>query len=92
MDPAVTCTVVLVILVLFVTDRIDPDIVAVMDVIVLRFKPDNIAVKYQRFTASQMKIVQLAAFDQEIAETDLIGGKYLLVQRGKKNYFLIIAK
>ena len=35
---------------------------------------------------------KLTAFDQEIAESDLIAGKYLLVQRGKKNYFLVIAK
>ena len=35
---------------------------------------------------------KLAAFDQEITEADLIDGKYLLVQRGKKNYFLIIVK
>ena len=35
---------------------------------------------------------KLTAFDQVIAESDLLGGKYLLVQRGKKNYFLIIAK
>ena len=35
---------------------------------------------------------KLAAFDQEITADDLIDGKYLLVQRGKKNYFLIIVK
>ena len=35
---------------------------------------------------------KLAAFDQLIEEADLIGGKYLLVQRGKKNYFLITVK
>jgi tyrosyl-tRNA synthetase len=35
---------------------------------------------------------KLAAFDQLIEEADLIGGKYLLVQRGKKNYFLLIAE
>ena len=35
---------------------------------------------------------KLAAFDQEITTADLLDGKYLLVQRGKKNYFLIIAK
>ena len=35
---------------------------------------------------------KLAAFDQEINSDDLIDGKYLLVQRGKKNYFLIIVK
>ena len=26
-----------------------------------------------------------------IAESDLIDGKYLLVQKGKKNYYLVIA-
>ena len=31
----------------------------------------------------------VAAFDYEISAEDLIEGKYLLVQRGKKNYFLI---
>ncbi|MCL3780387.1 tyrosine--tRNA ligase [Prolixibacteraceae bacterium JC049] len=30
--------------------------------------------------------------EQNFATTDLIGEKYLLVQRGKKNYFLIIAE
>ena len=35
---------------------------------------------------------KLAAFDQEIKTEDLIDGKYLLVQRGKKNYFLITVK
>ena len=35
---------------------------------------------------------KLAAFDQEIKAEDLIDGKYLLVQRGKKNYFLITVK
>ena len=35
---------------------------------------------------------KLAAFDQVITEADLIDGKYLLVQRGKKNYFLITVK
>ena len=32
---------------------------------------------------------KLQAYDQEISADDLIDGKYLLVQRGKKNYFLI---
>ena len=31
----------------------------------------------------------LAQFDRPIEEADLIAGKYLLVQRGKKNYYLI---
>jgi len=35
---------------------------------------------------------KLAAFDQLIGTSDLLDGKYLLVQRGKKNYFLVIAK
>ena len=35
---------------------------------------------------------KLATFDREITADDLIDGKYILVQRGKKNYFLIIAK
>ena len=35
---------------------------------------------------------KLAAFDQVITADDLIDGKYLLVQKGKKNYFLIIVK
>jgi tyrosyl-tRNA synthetase len=29
---------------------------------------------------------------REIAESDLIDGKYLLVQKGKKNYYLVIAE
>ena len=35
---------------------------------------------------------KLTAFDRLVTTADLINGKYLLVQRGKKNYFLIIAK
>ena len=35
---------------------------------------------------------KLSAFDQVITEHDLIDGKYLLVQRGKKNYFLLTVK
>ena len=35
---------------------------------------------------------KLAAFDQVVTESDLLNGKYLLVQRGKKNYFLLLAK
>lgn len=35
---------------------------------------------------------KLAAFDREINADDLLDGKYLLVQRGKKNYYLIVAK
>lgn len=35
---------------------------------------------------------KLAAPDQEITAVDLLDGKYLLVQRGKKNYYLLIAK
>lgn len=35
---------------------------------------------------------KLTAFDQVITANDLIDGKYLLVQKGKKNYSLIIVK
>ena len=35
---------------------------------------------------------KLTAFDQMITTNDLLDGKYLLVQRGKKNYYLLIAK
>ena len=35
---------------------------------------------------------KLAAFDRPVSAEDLINGKYLLVQRGKKNYFLITVK
>ncbi|HCC87012.1 MAG TPA: ABC transporter permease, partial [Prevotella sp.] len=35
---------------------------------------------------------KLTAFDQEITSEDLIDGKYLLLQKGKKNYFLITVK
>lgn len=35
---------------------------------------------------------KLTAFDKAIISTDLIDGKYLLVQRGKKNYYLITVK
>lgn len=35
---------------------------------------------------------KLTAFDRVITASDLIDGRYLLVQRGKKNYYLIIVK
>lgn len=35
---------------------------------------------------------KVASFDQMVTEADLIDGKYLLVQQGKKKYFLLIAK
>jgi len=35
---------------------------------------------------------KLTAFDQVITTADLLDEKYLLVQRGKKNYYLVIAK
>ena len=35
---------------------------------------------------------KLATFDQMVTEADLLDGKYLLVQQGKKKYFLLIAK
>ena len=35
---------------------------------------------------------KLTAFDRVVTAEDLIDGKYLLVQRGKKNYYLLIVK
>lgn len=35
---------------------------------------------------------KLPAFDRKIEAADLIDGKYLLVQKGKKNYFLLTVK
>ena len=35
---------------------------------------------------------KLAAFDQTIDDSYLVAGKYLIVQKGKKNYFLVIAR
>ena len=35
---------------------------------------------------------KVASIDRTVNTSDLIDGKYLLVQKGKKNYFLIIAK
>ena len=35
---------------------------------------------------------KLTAFDRPVTAADLLGGKYLLVQQGKKKYFLLIAK
>ena len=35
---------------------------------------------------------KLTAFDRTITADDLIAGRYLVVQRGKKNYYLIIAR
>ena len=42
--------------------------------------------------AASLNKEKLAAFDQEITTADLLDEKYLLVQRGKKNYYLVIAK
>lgn len=35
---------------------------------------------------------KMTAFDQVVTTADLLNDKYLLVQRGKKNYYLVIAK
>ena len=35
---------------------------------------------------------KLETFDRIISADDLIDGKYLLVQRGKKNYYLLSVK
>lgn len=35
---------------------------------------------------------KLIIFDQEVTTADLLNDKYLLIKRGKKNYFLVIAK
>ena len=35
---------------------------------------------------------KLSAFDQAVTTADLIDGRYLLVQKGKKNYYLLIAE
>jgi tyrosyl-tRNA synthetase len=35
---------------------------------------------------------KLQAFDRPVTSEDLIDGKYLLVQRGKKNYYLVTVK
>ena len=35
---------------------------------------------------------KLTSFDQAVTENNLLDGKYLLVQQGKKKYFLLIAK
>lgn len=35
---------------------------------------------------------KLAAFDQLLTADNLLNGKYLLLQKGKKNYYLVIAK
>ena len=35
---------------------------------------------------------KLSAFDRNVTTADLLSDKYLLVQRGKKNYFLLIVK
>ena len=32
---------------------------------------------------------KIASIDHEITENDIVDGKYILVQRGKKNYFII---
>jgi tyrosyl-tRNA synthetase len=35
---------------------------------------------------------KLTEFDAQINSSSLIGGKYIVAQKGKKNYFLIVAK
>src|SRR5574344_2013128 len=35
---------------------------------------------------------KLTAFDKEVTAADLLDNKFLLVQKGKKNYYLVIAK
>ena len=40
----------------------------------------------------QLNKEKLDAFDRAITTADLLDGKYLLAQRGKKNYYLLIAK
>ena len=35
---------------------------------------------------------KLEAFDREITADDLLDGKYLLAQKGKKNYYLLIVR
>lgn len=35
---------------------------------------------------------KVTAVDAIVSASDLISGKYLLVQKGKKNYFLIVVK
>ena len=35
---------------------------------------------------------KMTAFDRTVTAEDLIDGKYLLVQKGKKNYFLLTVK
>ena len=35
---------------------------------------------------------KLESFDDEINSSHLIGDRYILAQRGKKNYFLLIAE
>ena len=35
---------------------------------------------------------KLAAFDQQLTDADLLQGKYLVAQKGKKNYFLATVK
>lgn len=40
----------------------------------------------------QLNKEKLDAFDRTITTADLLDGKYLLAQRGKKNYYLLIAK
>jgi len=35
---------------------------------------------------------KLEIFDEQIDHSHLIGNKYILAQRGKKNYFLLIAE
>ena len=35
---------------------------------------------------------KLAAFDQQLTDADLLQGKYLVAQKGKKNYFVATVK
>ena len=42
-------------------------------------------------TAQHVRHLRISGM-RAIAESDLIDGKYLLVQKGKKNYYLVIAE
>ena len=45
-----------------------------------------------RFEVAKDQVCGAKAVDRLVTADNLLDGKYLLVQRGKKNYFLIIVK
>ena len=58
----------------------------------LNYDSRDVVTNASRGWLFQLDQLFMPAFDRPVGEEDLIDGKYLLVQRGKKNYYLITVK